>query len=244
MSRHVRRIVAFGDSFPAGINKVEGVYNSIENRKEINFVNQLSLLTEVEHLNFGRPGHSNMSISYDIHKFFREENYRQDDLIIVCWSGFFRNFVWDFDSKRFAAHYIPEMEGDNEDYVREVTRTYSFILNTIYLLEKNLVNYKFIPSFVDYKTIEVLNKLIYEYENSWIHGNQFNATLLGIVTNQLGVDNSFLEKIHRKEVLHDLTDLPYDKNLLSPCSHPNAEGHKVIANYLYSYFLNSNVFAV
>lgn len=244
MSRHVRRIVAFGDSFPAGINKVEGAYNSIENRKEINFVNQLSLLTEVEHLNFGRAGHSNMSISYDIYKFFKEENYRQDDLIIVCWSGFFRNFVWDFDSNRFVAHFIPEMEGDNEDYVREVTRTYSFILNTIYLLEKNLANYKFIPSFVDYKTIEVLNKLTYEYENSWIHGNQFNATLLGIVTNQLGVDNSFLEKITRKEVLHDLSDLPYDKNLLSPCSHPNAEGHKVIANYLYSYFLKSNVFAV
>lgn len=239
MSRHVRRIVAFGDSFPAGINKIEGVYNSVENRKEINFVNQLSLLTGVEHLNFGRAGHSNMSISYDIHKFFREDNCRQDDLVIVCWSGFFRNCIWDFDSNRFVAHYIPEMEGNNEDYVREITRTYSYIFNTINLLENNSVNFIFAPSFVDFKSVVGLKDLVDNYKSAWIFSEKTNATLLGIVTDQVGKDNSFLQEVERKEVLHDVSNFPHDKNLLSPCSHPNAQGHKFIANKLHNLLLNN-----
>lgn len=232
------RLVVFGDSFPAGIQKYpDGQYNSVKNQIDINFVTKLANKYNLEFINYGHAGHSSVSISYDVYKYINTE-HRVSDIVLVCWSGFFRTMGWDDNQERFVPMFIKNHDLYT-DYMREVVKIYTAIYNTYDLLKSKNSSFWFISSFVDYSKIKLLNELLHNQAQEWIGGNEENSTLIAAAMRKfqskgdllkLGSENVSDHKVDRNP---DLSKK--DLSFFNTCGHPNDRGHNEIVNFLSPY---------
>lgn len=90
------KLAVFGDSFVEGLIGSYPIYNTMEERKEINFANQMLKLNGVikEVDNLGLRGNANQKIAHDCYKYLNTHNHK-DLCVIVVWSELSRQAWYD-----------------------------------------------------------------------------------------------------------------------------------------------------
>ena len=232
-SFQVDNILAFGDSYPAGINKFDVIFNSNTQQNKINFVTELKeLIGASKAHNYSGYKKNNLAISYDVFKALK--NYKEIDstLVLITWTGLFGNTHWDLESETF----IPFDSKLELDYKRELYINFATISKTVHFLDNLKVKYLMTSSFLDYQNTQELKNILTPFADNWMDWGYSNNTLLDLINETYSREYDYnLDSIRKNDLFHypSLTDY------CTVCSHPNQEGHKLIAKHLANY-LNTN----
>lgn len=165
-----KRLITFGDSWTYGHGLpdcISGEKNPGEYPSELGWVNILARKLDIEKvINLSRPGASNRFI---LHRVVDFNNFKKDDLIIIQFSHFSRDFYftkddnveflgsWNLDPSSTVApehwkHYVDRTE---QEYI---TRSYEHILATINFLKLQDVTFHCIST----EPFNSLNTYVYD----------------------------------------------------------------------------------
>jgi hypothetical protein len=210
-----KRLVVAGDSFTTGLNKLG---KNGEQRITVKpWCEYVAEYLGLALLNLSKDGMGNPGISGSLYK----HALNSDDLVIVAWSGLVRSFeyrygAWDLSLKEHTNHeenlYVSEMA---------IRATHNF-------LTKRNIPFIMISAFINPPWVQSENWP--EWINNDVGGNN---TMLDIC-----LERYLSKENNEKNLERNHTDL---KGELSPylevCMHPNAAGHKLIADTLINYIM-------
>ena len=214
------KLVVFGDSFVEGLIK-EPVVNSVEERKKISFVNQLTHLDNPfsDSKNMGVRGANNRLIAHTIWKEVQQGNLK-NVFYLVCWSSPYRGFG------------IPSKFAPYSNYPDVNFETDVLILSVKSLLESLNIPFLQTNSFAPLD-----NKLpidIYKSAN-YLAAEYKRNTLFDIIADRFLKDEGLNKKEYYQN--HDIFDAP-KSDFIAECKHPSSLGHKKIAETLNLYIKN------
>jgi hypothetical protein len=234
------KFIAFGDSFTSGF--AAGLTH--EQSKQISFVNQLQYYTNFTGFeNFAVPGSSNNQIAYTVYNWAKSQN-TNDCFVFIGWTTFIRNSTWiDDEYKRIGntnrfnffrktkleKFYLPD------SIKRQIFDTERDILATVKLLELLKIPCCMMQSFDDHTLIRecAVNKNI-SFPNC-INWSEKNNTMIDICCERYlsNTDHQDYGKNHKQFNLVN--------KYLTPCKHPNEQGHKLIAQTIYPFLILENI---
>jgi hypothetical protein len=239
------KIWAYGDSFVAGDQDIPGQNNADENvlehnRYNVSFASVLAKHIGVELINRAIPGCSNF---VQLDRFWMDaSNISPDDLVIfgltTAWRDRFQ-IPWQ------APGYLAEFKGDglvykpllyNEDDRNRVSVADLFyVLSTVEQLAKvynlNVVKFNLFHNCLQEASKEDNDKFKFDkFIGQGIQGN----TLIDMLTDNWGSNISRMSDHSKWD-----PDNNY-KHLFTAKSHPNVDGHKLIAKWLYKELKKNN----
>lgn len=220
---------AFGCSYSTGLNKFPDPKNNGYRGTYVKpYVKYLADELGLRLKNHARDGNSNPVIYTSI----KLTEIKPDDLVLVCWSGLLRQWLWLRKHSGNIGFFKPPPKNppppfsENESYYMSelsIRAAHNY-------LTSNGIRFKMISAFVNppFKEEEIWS--------NWIESDKSNNTLLDICTDRwCGVD--YARPIAWDHHNEDQT------SLLNGCKHPNARGHKVIAKTLLPYFKENYSYA-
>jgi hypothetical protein len=231
------RIWAYGDSFVAGDQDIPGRVDAIEehthyNRYNVSFVSQLAKKLNVELINRGISGCSNL---VQLDKLFLDApNIKSNDIVIFGLTTAWRDR---FTIPYVGKEYLKDTRGPSLIHRELVSKEHRlekvatidlfYVLSVIEKIEE-IFNIKIVKFNLFHDSIAESteqDKQIFKFKNFIGLENDGN-TLLDVLTNNWG------NKISRISD-HSKWKPPVEyKHLFTAKSHPNLEGHKKIADWL------------
>lgn len=243
-------LVVFGDSFVEGYTKAGNI--------EDNFVKLLGDYLDIETINVGFRGHGNVSISYDVLNYVRNNDIK-DSAFLIVWSEWDRQYLVNDTRQMNEVSYLSGLQSRPQGFSNElldhgVKRWQSEIayngvcnvlrdLNVPFLMISSQCNQAFYDVRIIRKKSERGSRLVTDQtpfkfvlaektlEEHWIEYPSTNNTLFDIIT------DNWLNKTNRHYLLkicnaqQNTEAYEYMTNDL----HPNEEGHKLIAKTLEPY---------
>jgi len=193
---------------------------------------------DMECINLGCGGAGNEYIFFSIYdELMREKNHSEIGLVVVMWSGWNR---WDFEK----ANYVPISEDRLENIGHSWIRPQKNLIDDLYKLDvtpwKKTLRYIYMfQELMENKKIPYIH--IQGIQPGLARKEIFEKILKNIYVDKINEDKFIgwppfpeLGGMYMDLYLNELD--PKEENLYLPqaiTAHPNAEGDKVIANYLY-----------
>jgi hypothetical protein len=234
------KLISFGDSFTMGF--ATGLTH--EQSKQISFINQLQHYTDFTSFeNLAVPGSSNSQIAYAVYNWAKTHDTK-DCFVFVGWTTFIRNSNWvndeykrSYSPDKFSFFRRTKIENFYlpDSIQRQIFDTERDILATANLLEQLGIPYCMMQSFDDHTLIKecVINKSI--PLPNWINWSEKNNTLIDICCGR------YLTNVAHQDYGKNHKQFDVGNQFLTPCKHPNEQGHQLIAQTIYP-FLNSKIF--
>lgn len=249
----MKRLVVFGDSFIEGYTK-DGII-------EENFVKLLGDRLGVETINLGFRGNGNVAISYDVLNYVRTCDLK-DTAFLVIWSEWDRNYLINapfkgqFERFRYVVGTNPNDTREPLELVDpgikrwQTELAYNGVCNILRDLEIPflMMSSQCNQAFYDVRIkrartdtgstlVPVKKKFLFVnnermYKEYWIGYPSTNNTLYDII-----LENWLADEDKHYIIKHFNAKDEYKKhlNLITLDSHPNEEGHKLIAKTLEPY---------
>lgn len=211
------RIISFGDSFTAGLNKTE------DGSRRWFLTPYIQIIADRLNSNFhnhAEPGNCNQKIATQIARWIKNNNYLPGDLLFIGWSGLLRHHKW-------QENYGWENDKSGDDIITEQERLWTSqyaIRGTENLLRNNGIPHIMTGAFI---TPEYVKE---EKWQCWIESNHIRNTLMDICTEEW-LQNA--PPRHYAWIFNNKKQKPTE--YLNECLHPNERGHQKIADILYPY---------
>lgn len=210
-------LIVFGDSFVEGQIK-EPEENTIEQRLEISFVNQMKLMNKqiTNSVNYGRRGASNEYIAYQVYEYIKNNNY-ENKFLLISWSGPARSSYYDITKEQ----YVIEAGLVNNKYTHYNVNFKNEML--FFGLQETLkclkIPFAYTSSFTPYNIFPFINKIDFLNKTT-------NHTLFDIIGLQYNKNQE------EKDLFFDHAKYTSSDEYITPCMHPTPLGHKLIAKTL------------
>jgi len=226
------RLIGFGDSIPAGLNKIGNDRITVDS-----FVKIIATVIGVEYINASHHGCGNMTICSQIHAF----EFQKGDIALISWSGVLRQWKWNTTTNFFQVTPAPEQR-TNLSPEEAVFMTEFAIRASRDFLRSNHIPFRMISGFQDYLCYKDLGFKIIDDFPEWIEWGQPNNSVMDIAQQNWLKPNTYLNihtNMHTNKLNPFFCHIHYEQNeFIECCKHPNAKGHKLIAKTLLPYIQN------
>jgi len=246
---------AYGDSWTAG----EGCDRKIEDnltkeekikfQKENSWVKFLSNKLNVDHVNNGISGYSNLKMFNDIISDLRNGLITENDLVIIMWSSSLRDTVPFLPNGEWVSwsvkHLIEEPHKFLNSYKSEDINFDKFFTDFKQLYISDIFNQNYY-NIVNQNYIIFIQRMFQFYNIKYIMCDSFESMLINLhkkddithlidKTNYWGFGQQTFRDYLNKNKKTDIWEYQDDKYKSRASQHPNKEGYEIIAEELYKF---------
>jgi hypothetical protein len=246
---------AYGDSWTAGEGcdrKIEDTLTKEEKilfQKEHSWVKSLSIKLNVEYINNGVSGYSNLKIFNDIIGDLKNGIINKNDLVIIMWSSSLRDTVPFLPNGEWVSwsvkHLIEEPHKFLNSYKSEDINFDNFFTDFKQLYITEIFNQNYY-NIVNQNYVIFIQKMFEFYGVRYIMCDSFESMLIDLhkkddithiidKTHYWGFNKQTFRDFLNENKKTDIWEYQDEKYKSRASQHPNKEGYEIIANELYKF---------
>lgn len=253
---------AYGDSWTIGEGCDRKIEDSLSKEDKINFqknnswVKFLSDKLEIEHVNNGVSGYSNLKIFNKVIEDLRNGVIGSDDIVVIMWSSSLRDVVPFLPSGEWVSwsvkHLIEEPHKFLNSYNSEDIKFNNFFTEFKHLFISDLFNQNYY-NIVNQNYIVFLQKMFNFYGVKYMMCDSFESMLINLNVDDdvtYLIDESkywefnkmtFREYLNQTKIT-DIWEYQDEKYKSRASQHPNVVGYKMISDEIHNFLIKNKIY--